>query len=137
MIYYDSTWDKIINIDPVNVEIETNNLSSGFNPRTSTLFYRLGASLRIKFNYSDINYIKDWFDESLPSGDRDSQKRNIFISDKKFSGCFIKNVIMNEFYSQNPNNLIAVDINTDYVEFGEFPELIAIYRDIKIDLILK
>ena len=130
MIYYDSTWNKIINIDPVNVEIETNNISSGFNPRTST-------SLRIKFNYSDINYIKDWFDESLPSGGRNSQKRNIFISDKKFSGCFIKNVIMNEFYSQNPNNLIQVDINTDYVEFGEFPELIAIYRDIKIDLILK
>ena len=142
MIYYDSHKNKFITIDKKDIEVKfiTNN-----NVTTRRLSKE--CELIIRFDYSELKYFKEWFDDT-----HDSQrmryvseyKRDIFISDPdnsdtKFCNCFISSMELYDFRSPYNSviNQFEVLLKCDYYEKGGvYPELKAIYRDKKIDLIL-
>jgi len=143
MIYYDSHKNKFIPIDKKDIEIKfiTNN-----NITTRQLSKE--CEIVIRFDYSELKYFKQWFDDT-----HDSQrmryvseyKRDIFISDPdsvidtKFCNCFISSMELYDFRSPYNSvvNQFEVLLKCDYYEKGGvYPELKAIYRDKKIDLIL-
>jgi len=143
MIYYDSHKNKFITIDKKDIEVKfiTNN-----NITTRRLSKE--CELVIKFDYSELKYFKEWLDDT-----HDSQrmryvseyKRDIFISDSdsaidtKFCNCFISSMELYDFRSPYNSvvNQFEVLLKCDYYEKGGvYPELKAIYRDKKIDLIL-
>jgi hypothetical protein len=135
MIYYDSNKNKFINIDKRDIDIThiTNSnisITNGFN-----------CELTIRFDCSELNHFREWFDDSnhhermrYPS----EYKRDIFISDltgkdMRFCNCYLSIFNLYDYTSQ-----FEVLLKCDYYEIGgTYPELKAIYRDIKIDLILK
>ncbi len=144
MIYYDSHKNKFITIDKKDIEVKfiTNN-----NVTTRRLSKE--CELIIRFDYSELKYFKEWFDDT-----HDSQrmryvseyKRDIFISDPdygidtKFCNCFISSMELYDFRSPYNSvvNQFEVLLKCDYYEKGGvYPELRAIYRDKKIDLILR
>jgi len=144
MIYYDSHKNKFITIDKKDIEVKfiTNN-----NVTTRRLSKE--CELIIRFDYSELKYFKEWFDDT-----HDSQrmryvseyKRDIFISDPdygidtKFCNCFISSMELYDFRSPYNSvvNQFEVLLKCDYYEKGGvYPELRAIYRDKKIDLILQ
>ena len=142
MIYYDSHKNKFITIDKKDIEVKfiTNN-----NVTTRRLSKE--CELIIRFDYSELKYFKEWFDDT-----HDSQrmryvseyKRDIFISDPdnsdtKFCNCFISSMELYDFRSPYNSviNQFEVLLKCDYYEKGGvYPELKSIYRDMKIDLIL-
>lgn len=142
MIYYDSHKNKFITIDKKDIEVKfiTNN-----NVTTRRLSKE--CEIVIRFDYSELNYFKEWFNDS-----HDSQrmryvseyKRDIFISDPdnsdtKFCNCFISSMELYDFRSPYNSvvNQFEVLLKCDYYEKGGvYPELKSIYRDMKIDLIL-
>jgi hypothetical protein len=142
MIYYDSHKNKFIPINKKDIEVRfiTNN-----NVTTRRLSKE--CELVIRFDYSELKYFKEWFNDS-----HDSQrmryvseyKRDIFISDPdnsdtKFCNCFISSMELYDFRSPYNSvvNQFEVLLKCDYYEKGGvYPELKAIYRDRKIDLIL-
>ena len=143
MIYYDSHKNKFIHINKKDIEVKfiTNN-----NVTTRRLSKE--CELIIRFDYSELKYFKEWFDDT-----HDSQrmryvseyKRDIFISDPdygidtKFCNCFISSMELYDFRSPYNSvvNQFEVLLKCDYYEKGGvYPELRAIYRDMKIDLIL-
>ena len=137
MIYYDSHKNKFITINKKDIEVKfiTNN-----NVTTRRLSKE--CELIIRFDYSELNYFKEWFNDS-----HDTQrmryvseyKRNIFISDTKFCNCFISSMELYDFRSPYNSvvNQFEVLLKCDYYEKGgAYPELKSIYRDMKIDLIL-
>ena len=144
MIYYDSHKNKFIHINKKDIEVKfiTNN-----NVTTRRLSKE--CELIIRFDYSELKYFKEWFDDT-----HDSQrmryvseyKRDIFISDPvygidtKFCNCFISSMELYDFRSPYNSvvNQFEVLLKCDYYEKGGvYPELRAIYRDKKIDLILQ
>lgn len=144
MILYDKKIDKIIGIDPHNIDFETtqsgNNSVRGFSPAS---FVHNEYCLKLTLGYNEFDYIKYWFEETHSNEGlaryTSEYKRNIFILDdmnnysgKKFSGCSIKNIGTDYF-----SNIIRVEISVDYFEVGEFNELKPIIRDRKLEEILK
>ena len=91
----------------------------------------------IRFDYSDLEHFKEWFNDSDQRMVRkyvSEYKRDIFISsdkkDMKFSNCYLVSI-------NSHDNYFEIKLNCDYYNIGgDFPELKAIYRDRKIDLIL-
>jgi len=155
MIYYDSHKNKFIPIDKKDIDI---NFITNNNVTTRRLSKE--CELVIRFDYSELNYFKEWFNDS-----HDTQrmryvseyKRDIFISDSdtgedtKLCNCFISSLgsydiklpyiekLTNDRYTTNYEtiNQFEVLLKCDYYEKGGvYPELRAIYRDKKIDLIL-
>ena len=142
MIYYDSHKNKFITIDKKDIEVKfiTNN-----NVTTRQLSKE--CELVIRFDYSELKYFKEWLSDT-----HDTQrmryvseyKRDIFISDPdnsdtKFCNCFISSMELYDFRSPYNSvvNQFEVLLKCDYYEKGGvYPELKAIYRDKKIDLIL-
>lgn len=152
MIYYDSHKDKFITLDKKDIEIRytTNN-----NITTRRLSKE--CELIIRFDETHLNYFQEWI-----STTNDTQrmryvseyKRDIFISDNgvdtKLCNCFIYNLgsyDIRQPYIEEINNSYVTNYETinqyevllkcDYYEKGGvYPELKAIYRDNKIDLIL-
>lgn len=142
MIYYDSHKNKFIPIDKKDIEVKfiTNN-----NVTTRQLSKE--CELVIRFDYSELKYFKEWLSDT-----HDTQrvryvseyKRDIFISDPdnsdtKFCNCFISSMELYDFRSPYNSvvNQFEVLLKCDYYEKGGvYPELKAIYRDKKIDLIL-
>ena len=142
MIYYDSHKNKFITIDKKDIEVKfiTNN-----NITTRQLSKE--CELVIRFDYSELKYFKEWLSDT-----HDTQrmryvseyKRDIFISDPdnsdtKFCNCFISSMELYDFRSPYNSvvNQFEVLLKCDYYEKGGvYPELRAIYRDKKIDLIL-
>jgi|AACY02.10.fsa_nt_gi hypothetical protein len=142
MIYYDSHKNKFITINKKDIEVKfiTNN-----NVTTRQLSKE--CELVIRFDYSELKYFKEWLSDT-----HDTQrvryvseyKRDIFISDPdnsdtKFCNCFISSMELYDFKSPYNSvvNQFEVLLKCDYYEKGGvYPELKAIYRDKKIDLIL-
>lgn len=142
MIYYDSHKNKFIPINKKDIEVKfiTNN-----NVTTRQLSKE--CELVIRFDYSELKYFKEWLSDT-----HDTQrvryvseyKRDIFISDPdnsdtKFCNCFISSMELYDFRSPYNSvvNQFEVLLKCDYYEKGGvYPELKAIYRDMKIDLIL-
>lgn len=142
MIYYDSHKNKFIPINKKDIEVKfiTNN-----NVTTRQLSKE--CELVIRFDYSELKYFKEWLSDT-----HDTQrvryvseyKRDIFISDPdnsdtKFCNCFISSMELYDFRSPYNSvvNQFEVLLKCDYYEKGGvYPELKAIYRDKKIDLIL-
>lgn len=142
MIYYDSHKNKFIHINKKDIEVKfiTNN-----NVTTRQLSKE--CELVIRFDYSELKYFKEWLSDT-----HDTQrvryvseyKRDIFISDPdnsdtKFCNCFISSMELYDFKSPYNSvvNQFEVLLKCDYYEKGGvYPELKAIYRDKKIDLIL-
>ena len=154
MIYYDSHKNKFIPIDKKDIEIKfiTNN-----NITTRQLSKE--CELVIRFDYSELNYFKEWLDcthDIQRMRYVSEYKRDIFISDSdnsdtKFCNCFISSIgsfeikvpyiekLTDDRYTNNYEtiNQFEVLLRCDYYEKGGvYPELKAIYRDMKIDLIL-
>jgi len=139
MIYYDSTQDIFIPIDKKDFEFNINKFNR----------FDTSGNITIKFDYSELKYFKDWFRESqdIMNGTRykSTYVRNIFISDPdsrdmKFINCYIKSMELFDFSNQYSRlvNQFEVYISFDHYESGDtYPELKSIYRDKKIDLILK
>ena len=142
MIYYDSHKNKFIPLDIKDIDFNyiTNN-------NISTRQLSKECELVIRFDYSELSYFKEWFNDS-----HDIQrmryvseyKRDIFLSDPnnldtKFCNCFISSMELYDFRSPYNSvvNQFEVLLKCDYYEKGGvYPELKAIYRDKKIDLIL-
>ena len=144
MIYYDSHKNKLITIDKKDIEAKfiTNN-----NITTKRLSKE--GELVIRFDYTEFSYFKKWFNDIHDINGRMAYaaeyKRDIFISDTdsgidtKFCNCFISSMQLYDFASpcNSVINQFEVSLKCDYYEKGGFyPELKAIYRDKKIDLIL-
>lgn len=138
MIYYDSTKDIFIPIDKKDFEFNVNKFNR----------FDTSGNITIKFDYSELKYFKDWFSESQDmNGTRykSTYVRNIFISDPdgrdiKFINCYITSMELFDFTTQYNRlvNQFEVCISCDHYESGGiYPELKSIYRDKKIDLILK
>jgi hypothetical protein len=142
MIYYDSHKNKFIPIDKKDIEVKfiTNN-----NVTTRRLSKE--CEIVIRFDYSELNYFKEWLDcthDIQRMRYVSEYKRDIFISDPdnsdtKFCNCFISSMELYDFRSPYNSvvNQFEVLLKCDYYEKGGvYPELKAIYRDMKIDLIL-
>ena len=133
MIYYDSNKNKFIPIDKKDIDIRyiKNNNILGYITND--------CELVIRFDYSELNHFKEW-DSNQKERMRyvSEYKRDIFISDllgkdMKFYNCYLFSFNLYDYTSQ-----FEVLLRCDYYETnGTYPELKAIYRDIKIDLILK
>lgn len=143
MIYYDSHKNKFIPLDIKDIDFKytTNN-----NIHTRQLSKE--CELIIRFDYSELSYFKEWFNDIHDINGRMAYafeyKRDIFISDPdnsdtKFCNCFISSIELYDFASPYNSvvNQFEVLLKCDYYEKGGvYPELKAIYRDKKIDLIL-
>jgi hypothetical protein len=131
MIYYDSHKNKFIPLDIKDIDFNyiTNN-------NISTRQLSKECELVIRFDYSELEHFKEWFNDSDQRMVRkyvSEYKRDIFISgdkDMKFSNCYLASINSYE-------NYFEITLYCDYYNFGGvYPELKAIYRDMKIDLIL-
>jgi hypothetical protein len=142
MIYYDSHKNKFIPIDKKDIEVKfiTNN-----NVTTRRLSKE--CEIVIRFDYSELNYFKEWLDcthdiqrmRYVSEYKRDIFKSDPDNSDTKFCNCFISSMELYDFRSPYNSvvNQFEVLLKCDYYEKGGvYPELKAIYRDMKIDLIL-
>lgn len=143
MIYYDSHKNKFIPLDIKDIDFKytTNN-------NISTRQLSKECELIIRFDYSELSYFKEWFNDIHDINGRMAYafeyKRDIFISDPdnsdtKFCNCFISSIELYDFASPYNSvvNQFEVLLKCDYYEKGGvYPELKAIYRDKKIDLIL-
>lgn len=131
MIYFDSNKNKLIPIDKKDIDINIKNKSNE-------------CELVIRFYCSELSHFKEWFNDSnqerILSGwsRRSEYKRDIFISDllgkdMKFCNCYLTSFNLYDYTSK-----FEVLLRCDYYETnGTYPELKAIYRNIKIDSILK
>jgi hypothetical protein len=132
MIYYDSNKNKFIPIDKRDIDINITN---------NNMRYSNECELTIRLDCSELNHFREWFDDSNHHERMrytSEYKRDIFISDllgkdMKFCNCYLSSFNLYDYTSQ-----FEVLLKCDYYEIGgTYPELKAIYRDIKIDLILK
>ncbi len=126
LIYYDSNNNNFIPLDIKDIDF--------------TIQLSNECELVIRFDYSELEHFKEWINDS----DRRTvskvceYKRDIFIlsdksenrKDMKFSNCYL--VSINSY-----ENYFEIKLHCDYYYLGGvYPELKAIYRDKKIDLIL-
>ena len=141
MIIFDETSDEIFGA--YKIEIERKSVSSkiygmgalpvGYNTNTTI------TEILLVLPIDRYQYVKDW-ERSMydpTSGFTNSSfnyKRTLYVCDKldsKLTGAWIGSIEINE------DNIIA-KLSCDYYENGrEFPELKHIYRDRKIDELLK
>lgn len=126
MIYYDSHKNKFIPLDIKDIDFKytTNN-------NISTRQLSKECELIIRFDYSELEHFKEWFND-INYNNKINYVRDIFISgdkDMKFSNCYLASINSYE-------NYFEIKLYCDYYNFGVYPELKAIYRDMKIDLIL-
>jgi hypothetical protein len=130
MIYYDSHKNNFIPLDIKDID---------FNYTTTTTIGN-ECELVIRFDYSELEHFKEWINylDQRIVRKVSEYKRDIFIlsdksenrKDMKFSNCYL--VSINSY-----ENYFEIKLYFDYYHLGGvYPELKAIYRDRKIDLIL-
>jgi hypothetical protein len=146
MIYYDSHKNKFIPLDIKDIDFKytTNN-------NISTRQLSKECELVIRFDYSELEHFKEWINDSdqrmvrkyvseykrdifISSDEKDTSLTNnqtkIFKQDSKFSNCYLASI-------NTHDNYFEITLYCDYYNIGGvYPELKAIYRDMKIDLIL-
>lgn len=131
---YDKYSDMILEIS--NFEIDSEFIRKGAQSYSKFTNYTTDTQItEVKFTVKDL-YWKELRDNLFwPKGETYVPKREIYFIIKevefKLSGCYINS------YQDNNHSLFIITLSCDYYEIGKFPELIPIYRDKKIDQILK